>query len=194
MNFLAHIYLSGEDEHLLLGNFIGDLVKGSDRFGFAGPVRRGIDLHRFIDDFTDHHPRWQHSRELLRTGQRKYAGVVTDIFYDHFLALQWNDYHHRPLEEFATEVYAFFESRYEELPPRAQHLLPYMIRHNWLVAYRHYNGLERVLQGMSRRTKFDSNMAEAVLELRKYETELRSDFSSFFPELIAASKRFLEEN
>ena len=36
MNFLAHIYLSGDDPNIQLGNFIGDFVKGrnlADQFG-----------------------------------------------------------------------------------------------------------------------------------------------------------------
>ena len=191
MNFLAHLYLSGDDNELLFGNFIGDLVKGSDRFRYPPPIRKGIELHRFIDDFTDHHPAWQHSRELLREQQHKYAGVVTDILYDHFLALNWNEYHPKPLEEFAPKVYELFQARYEELPERGKHLLPFMIKHNWLVAYKYHEGLERVLLGMSRRTKFESNMAFAVDDLKRNESELRADFTHFFPELIEASRGYL---
>jgi acyl carrier protein phosphodiesterase len=51
MNFLAHIYLSNNDPKIMVGNFIGDFVKGrnfSDRF--EPQIARGIALHRLIDE------------------------------------------------------------------------------------------------------------------------------------------------
>ena len=55
MNYLAHVYLSGSDEFLCIGNFIGDHVKGKAYFDYPETIQNGILLHRKIDYFTDQH-------------------------------------------------------------------------------------------------------------------------------------------
>ena len=102
MNFLAHLYLSGDNEQIIVGNFIGDFVKGRNALQTFDPtIALGIELHRAIDQFTDTHPVVRSSKDRLRPKYRHYAGVIVDIFYDHFLARKWNDYHKTPLPEFA---------------------------------------------------------------------------------------------
>ena len=93
MNFLAHIYLSGSDPDILLGNFMADQIKGRDLSSYGHNVRNGIILHRMIDHFTDTHVVSGEARAILRPSMGKYAGVVLDVFYDHFLATKWNDHH-----------------------------------------------------------------------------------------------------
>src|SRR5436190_842749 len=88
MNFLAHLYLSGDDADVMTGNFIGDFVRGrnlAEQFGEK--IARGIELHRAIDAFTDHHSVVKQSKTRLRPKYGHYSGVIVDIFYDHFLAL-----------------------------------------------------------------------------------------------------------
>ena len=92
MNFLAHLFLSGEPGELMVGNFIADSVKGNAMNDFSEGIQKGIILHRAIDTFTDSHNEMQKSKERLRPRYKKYAPVITDIFYDHFLAVNWQDY------------------------------------------------------------------------------------------------------
>ena len=90
MNFLAHIYLSGDDPNIQLGNFIGDFVKGRNLVEqFGHEIAKGIELHRAIDEFTDKHPIVKLSKVRLREKYRHYAPVIVDIFYDHYLAKNW---------------------------------------------------------------------------------------------------------
>ncbi len=190
MNFLAHLYLSGlEDEDLMLGNFIADMIKGRKVSTFKESIQHGIRLHHKIDNYTDDHPEWKRIRTLLRPSQGKFAGVVTDIFFDHALAIHWEKYHKLSLESFASKVYEILNRRFEDLPPRGQHLLPYMIQHNWLVSYKSVEGISSVLKGMAKRTPYPSNMANAAHTLEIYTYEIQEAFLIFFPDLIRTAGR-----
>src|SRR5690606_38990711 len=101
MNFLSHLYLSGKSTEIIIGNFIGDFVKGAKMDDYPPEVTKGIKLHREIDFFTDNHPVVMKSKDKLRVKHGHYAGVVVDMFYDHFLAVDWESYHPQPLKIFA---------------------------------------------------------------------------------------------
>jgi len=183
MNFLAHAHLSGENDDLLFGNFIADAVKGNGMLNYDGDVRLGIRLHRRIDTFTDKHDIVRKSVGRVRNSFGKYSGIVIDIFYDHFLAVAWSDFHKETLPFFAKRVYQILLNRYQILPDRTKRMLPYLIGQDWLVGYSNFEGLTQVFYGMDRRTDFQSGMRTAVDDLRKNYNELQSDFSMFYPEL-----------
>lgn len=184
MNFLAHAYLSGDNKKILLGNFIGDFIKGRQALAqLEGDVIRGVELHRAIDEYTDNHPVVHESKYRLRPKYRHYAGVIVDVFYDHFLATHWEKFHPRSLEAFAAETYQSVNSFAAILPERFKHMLPYMIRGNWLVGYAEINGVHRALSGMASRSPYESRMELASGDLRKYYKEFENEFERFFPEL-----------
>jgi acyl carrier protein phosphodiesterase len=134
MNFLAHAYLSGDDKKILLGNFIGDFIKGRQALRkFEARIIQGVELHRAIDEFTDNHEVVHESKDRLRPRYRHYAGVIVDVFYDHFLATHWKNFHHQPLADFAADTYQTIESFSDILPVEFKQMLPYMVRGNWLV-------------------------------------------------------------
>lgn len=184
MNFLAHLYLSGNSTELMIGNFIGDSVKGKNYKKYSNGIIEGITLHRKIDTYTDNHQIVMKSKIRLRPNYHKYAGVIVDVFYDHFLAANWIDYSPVPLYEYAQSVYNIMTDNLNNLPERTKEMLPYMVLGNWLVRYAKIDGIDRALKGMATRTKFRSNMEHAAGDLEKdyhlYETE----FKTFFPELI----------
>ena len=183
MNYLAHAYLSGEDEGILIGNFIADAVKGKTMNEYSDEVRRGIILHRFIDEFTDNHPLHKASRAKLHQRYGHYSGVLIDIFYDHFLAKNWQDYSKVSLEEYTDWLYKLLGDHRQILPERIQYMLKYMIPQNWLLNYAHFEGIGRVLRGMANRAKFESQMEHGVDELKLYYNEFEKEFRQFFPEL-----------
>lgn len=190
MNFLAHLYLSGDNAKLMVGNFIGDFVKGRNALEkFEPEIARGIQLHRAIDEFTDTHPVVAQSKNRLRPRYRHYAGVIVDVFYDHFLASNWNVYHPEPLPGYAARVYRLIQSFEPVLPPDVKYMLPYMIGGNWLVNYAKVEGIHRALSGMAQRTSFNSKMDEAVQDLVKDFADFKKEFDIFFPELSAYCKR-----
>lgn len=193
MNYLAHFYLSGNDQNILLGNFMGDFLKASEVQALPESIRKGVMLHRLIDEFTDNHAEVLKSKELVRPFFKKYSPVVIDIFYDHFLALQWNKHHSEKLEEFAPKVYTTLLSNKEKLPKKSLRFLQYLTENNMLVNYRTLNGMERVFQGMSYRASFKSGMEKAHLILQKHFDELETHFTAFFPELDAVCKAQLNQ-
>ena len=71
----------------MIGNFIADFVKGNKKNNYPEGVKAGIELHRSIDDYTDHHEITSVSKSRLYPKQHKYAGPVVDVFYDHFLLI-----------------------------------------------------------------------------------------------------------
>jgi len=194
MNFLAHLYLSGNDADIQLGNFIGDFVKGRNLTEqFEPRIAKGIELHRAIDEFTDKHPIVKLSKERLRPKYRHYAPVIIDIFYDHFLAKNWDRYHNTFLPDYAESVYKMVMSRENILPEKVKWMMPYMIKQNWLTNYARLDGIGRVLNGMSRRTPYDSKMHEAVEDLKFSYKDFEKEFFEFFPMLEAYSREFLSD-
>jgi acyl carrier protein phosphodiesterase len=192
MNFLAHLYLSGDDPEIRLGNFIGDFVRGRDLSARYSPcIFKGILLHREIDEFTDRHPIVKQSKDRLRPKYRHYAPVIVDIFYDHFLAVNWHLYHPQLLPDFAEECYQYLEESLPILPEQVKWMLPHMVRGNWLVNYARVEGIQQALNGMTRRSKFDSKMNESVAELVQSYDEFNTEFKSFFPLLKEHASQFL---
>lgn len=193
MNFLAHIYLSFNQAEVSLGNFIADHVKGKNYQEFSVGVQQGILLHRAIDEFTDQHPLYRQSCKRIFSVQGHYSRVVIDIFYDYFLAAYWKEHHPSELAAFASDFYSLLQSHLDNMPQKTQHLAPYMISQNWLLAYSTQPGIERILKGMHRRTSHASMMDKALLDLQAHEPALKADFDAFFPELIIFSRNKLSQ-
>ena len=191
MNFLAHAFLSGDDDNVLIGNFIADAVKGNNIDKFSEDIHKGILLHREIDKYTDHHPVFIQSRNRIEEEYGRYSGVVIDIYYDHFLAKNWEQYSNTDLSEFALKVYGLMLANYSILPPKSRRILPFMIIHNWLVGYSRFKDLQWVFNGMSRRSKkYNSGMEKAVESLKNDYENFENDFQKFFPEMIEAAVGF----
>ncbi len=183
MNFLAHIYLSGDDTQLQLGNFIADAIKGKKYLTYPEGIQKGILVHRAIDSYTDTHPIVRQSISRLFPKYRHYSGVIVDILYDHYLAANWTNYSETPLEDYCSNFYKLLEDNYELLPKKVQEFLPYMIRDNWLLSYATIPGIAKILDQMNHRTKNVSKMSFAVVELETYYSEFETEFFDFFPKL-----------
>lgn len=184
MNFLAHLYLSGDSDELKIGNFIADFVKGKPSVHIPDNIIKGIALHRLIDTFTDTHPVVKQSIKRLQPTYHKYAGVIVDIFYDHFLAINWSLFSQEPLPVFASKTYALMNSNKAILPEAMHQMFYYMQKQNWLVSYGQLEGVARVLEGMAHRTTFLSNMELAIHDLERDYEEYNKEFLLYFPLLI----------
>lgn len=184
MNFLAHLYLSGESEGVKTGNFIGDYVKGTKFEQYQGDIRRGIVLHRAIDDFTDRNPHFNSAKRLFSPHFRRYAGIVTDVVFDHFLAKKWPEYSTVRLRDFSRHSHAVLLSQYLKLPFRVQQFLPFMIRHRRLESYATLDGLEKALRIMSDYTTLPPGSRQAVETVKMHEEQLTCIFVRFMEEII----------
>lgn len=193
MNYLAHIYLSGDNDLVKIGNFMADSIKGKNYKNYEKDIQVGILLHRNIDTFTDAHPTVRQSTKRLHEKYSHYSSVIVDILYDHFLAKNWANYCNVSLEDYTDDFYASVTEHFEILPLRIQKMMPYMMTDNWLLSYASLDGIARVLEGMNRRTKHRSGMNRAIDDLEFFYTEFETEFTSFFDELIQFSKEKLLE-
>ena len=187
MNFLAHIYLSGDNDLMKIGNFMADGIHGKHFDTFPIAIQKGIILHRSIDTFTDAHPIFRQSTKRLHANYHHYSGIIVDIFYDHFLAKNWSNYSDERLEDYSERFYQSLRDNYDDLTPKTQKMMPYLIEHNWLLSYQTIEGIESVLTKMDTRMKLDSNMRFSVAELKTYYSDFESEFTAFFSALIIHS-------
>jgi acyl carrier protein phosphodiesterase len=184
MNFLAHLFLSCEQDSLLVGNFMADFVRNKDLPQFTAPIVQGIHLHRQIDTFTDNHPLVRQGARRLHARHSKYAGVLIDLFYDYLLIEQWQRFSGESLERFTQRTYAVLESHIDIMPLSLQQRLPGMISGNWLMSYGHEDGLAYAIERMKNRVSRPAYLNESIQSLRDHHAELTKEFLAFFPDLI----------
>ncbi len=193
MNFLAHFYLSYNEEPLIVGNFIADAVKGRRLNDYKPAIQKGIRLHRSIDDFTDKHPLVQETKKHLRQHHGKYAPVIADVFYDHFLAANWNNYHDKSLPQFAGDIYSILGKNIFVFPLKAQLAFTYMASNNWLANYASLAGIQKALTGLGKRTPYANTMHLAAQTLEADYALYQEHFNAFFPELEKHAESFLQK-
>lgn len=187
MNFLAHIYLSVDNDLMKIGNFMADGIHGKNFDTFPMEIQKGIILHRSIDTFTDAHPVFRQSTKRLHANYHHYSGIIVDIFYDHFLAKNWSHYSNEKLEDYSERFYQSLRDNYNDLTLKTQKMMPYLIEYNWLLSYQTIEGIESVLAKMDTRMKHDSNMRFSISELKTFYSDFESEFTAFFTELIIHS-------
>jgi acyl carrier protein phosphodiesterase len=192
MNILAHFYCSHKDhsasnDGVVVGNFIGDFVRGSVFEGMDASVVRGVRLHRAIDRFTDAHALPRKSADRLRAEFGRYAPVIVDVLYDHLLAREWQRFSAVPLNVFAEQIYHICQKNLHQMPEAVRKFVPHMIQHNWLVNYGTRFGMERSLEGLSRRAQYGSGFERSLATLDAEFEGFRDDFLAFFPALHDAS-------
>jgi acyl carrier protein phosphodiesterase len=193
VNYLAHAYLSFGNPKILIGNFIGDFVRGDIENSYEKDIVAGIKLHWEIDKYTDNHPVVKEAQSILRPEYGRYSTVITDMYFDYFLGRYWKNYSPIPIEEFAENVYANIEEHKEILPEKFLMTFGYMKYYNWLTGYGDLDGIRRALTGMSKRTKFDSKMETAHLFLDQHHEYLKVHFGDFFEDVVSFSKKTLAE-
>ena len=187
MNYLAHTFLSHESDAAIVGALLGDFVKGPLGEGYPPAIRDAIRLHRAIDRYTDQHEIVTTSRVRVSRARRRFAGILVDVFYDHFLAVNWNRFCATPLEVFTARVYTALQPQIATYPQRLQTVLPHMTREDWLASYAQIDSVDAALNGIARRFNRFARarvLEDAVQELTDNYAALESDFLAFFPELV----------
>ena len=188
MNFLTHLFLSGDAPGLLVGNLMGDFVKGRLDGRFPPDIERGILLHRKIDSFAGQNRNFLRSKRRLDPSFGLYRGVLVDLFYDHFLAAHWEDYADVSLSFFISDTWRVLCEHREFLPDKLRRIVPFLFR-DWLPSYSDIGGIAAVLHRMSRfRLKRANRLWEGAEALSRYYGGLYGDFREFFPELLAFSE------
>lgn len=192
MNYLAHLYLADDSPEALVGAMLGDFVKGTGPHPFSPGILAGIALHQRIDRFTDGHPIVQQSKARIAPARRRFAGILVDVFYDHYLARDWVSYTAEPLAQFSQRVYRVLEAYEAQLPQRLQQVLPALVQQDWLMTYATQAGIALTLERMSRRLKRANPLAEGIQDLERHYGAIALDFHEFFPELRAFVQGFAQ--
>ena len=192
MNYLAHLVLSGKNEDVLFGNFIADAVKGKEYKKFNASIQKGILLHRFIDDFTDHHPKCLAGKRRMYAKLPKVSGILLDILYDHILLKNWEKYFSIEPDKFINSSYELLDAKIEHMPERISYMYHYMRKDNWLINYQYEWGLYRSIAGIEKRITPTINLEAFKLLFNENRVAYFSEFDAFFPDILEKSKAFLE--
>jgi len=193
MNYLAHAYLSFGKPGILVGNMISDFVKGRKKYDYPPDIQQGIALHREIDSFTDTHSATKEAKEIFRSAYRLYSGAIMDIVYDHFLALDENEFTDQSLKAFTINTYATLDLFTVHFPEKFSLMYPYMKSHNWLYHYRYREGIQKSFGGLVRRARYLEESDTAYLLFTTHYEELKRIYNLFFPELKTMAMNFVKQ-
>jgi acyl carrier protein phosphodiesterase len=197
MNYLAHLYLSEDSEESMLGSVIADFVKGPLVDQYPAEILTAIDTHRKVDAFTDTHDMVLKSRKLFSSKRRRFAGIIIDVVFDHFLARNWSLYSELELDEFITKSYSMLKRYRKLLPGDSKFGVPKMIEEDWLGSYRYLDAigitLDKISRRIERRFNRENNLSGAIEEVRSNYSKLETSFKVFFPALISYVEN-LEKN
>ena len=193
MNFLAHFALSNESQNLCTGSFLGDFVKGKLSGQYNREVEIGIRFHRAVDAYTDHHLLTKLSRARFGNRFTRIGGIMTDIAYDHFLALSWDNFYDEPLSLFSKRVLKDVLT-FKSLPGEAERLAKIMLRTNSLRNYKDEKFLREASLSLHIRLNERTPMIEAPEKIINMKKELSGDFRLFYPQLMKFAAEWLKEN
>jgi len=188
MNYLAHLYLSEDSEESIIGSIIADFVKGPLVDQYNPTILKAIQIHRKIDAFTDTHEMVLKSRKLFSSNRRRFAGIIIDVAFDHFLAKNWSSYSNLELDEFINKSYAIIKRYRKLLPGDLMFAVPKMIGEDWLGSYRYLDAIGVTLDKISKRIEMkfsrENNLSGAIDEVKSNYEKLETNFNVFFPGLI----------
>lgn len=185
MNHLAHAFLAGTDDEVLLGGLLGDFWRGAPDPHWPARIRAGVVLHRKIDVYTDSHADVAAARALFAPPLRRYAGILLDVYFDHVLAANWPQHAREPLATLSARVEELLRANRHWLPARLNRFAGYFRQAGLFSTYADRDVIERVLGGISQRLRHDNPLASAGPALWEREAELRAVFARFFPGLAA---------
>lgn len=198
MNFLAHLLLSGDRDGVIMGNYAGDFVKGllteEKTVGWNRDYLLGVRLHRFIDSYTDSHEVVRAAKHVVALKHGKLAGIILDIYFDYFLAKDFQQFSHESLAEYSERMYSVFKKNENLIPVQMQQMVNAMVRQDWLTTYSTIDGIALTFNRLSRRAGFLAPIHDAWEELKYNEAYYFEQFSIFFPELRSYAVQFLEEH
>jgi acyl carrier protein phosphodiesterase len=201
INYLAHLYFASPTPESMVGNLLPDFTKKITEQEYSNEIIQGVELHRFIDAYTDKHPVFKQSRSRISTERRRFSAVLVDIFYDHFLATNWEQYSSNSLLE-STQFYynsllestQFYYTQLSQaempIPVRLEEAIERMPKIDLLYNYRTLKGIEHAVNRVSQRIRFENNLHGGIVELENNFTDLQDDFDLFFCDLQEAVARY----
>jgi acyl carrier protein phosphodiesterase len=190
MNFLAHLYLADDTAESVIGNLLGDFKKGLIDDCYPPDVNQGIRLHRAVDAYTDRHEEFSLCRGMLPPEYRRFAGIIVDMFWDHFLAENWGEYSSEPLEAFSQRMYDYLQHPPCDLPERMVFMVNLMEREDLLTRSRDLKSLAIALHRVGDRLDRGPFFEASIEQLKQNYEALDESFRRYFPQLIQFAASF----
>ena len=194
MNYLGHLILSGENEDIIFGNFIGDAIKGKKYENWPNNIQKGILLHRFIDSYTDSHSAYLNSKRRFYKSFPKMGGIITDILYDNLVWRNWRQHNIKNPKDLIKPFYKTIDSRTEMLPKKMIPLYYIMKKDKWLTSYKHDEGIISSLTKFGVRIGYADNLGLAFKLYKDNVTLFNDEFNEFFSDIIPESKNFIQNS
>ncbi len=192
LNFLGHIVLARDSAESRIGNLLGDFVKGlpsafPDEYG--AELVDGILMHRAVDVFTDRHPAFLRARGLLAPERRRFAGIVVDIFFDHFLSIRWERWMDGKKEDFVSRFYGELVAfRLPRITADFPEITARMVEQDWLGTYASLEGMDLTLRRVSARSPRLAPMIGSMDDLAENFAQFEECFEEFFPDVRTFAK------
>jgi acyl carrier protein phosphodiesterase len=190
MNYLGHLYLSGNDTGLMQANLYGDFIKGTHLSHLPEVIQRGIQLHRSIDHFIDNHPVIRALLPVLRTDLPKVAGIAVDIFLDHLMAKNWKLFHPQPLGDYLQAVYRSFDLGNPDYSSDYLTFLRHLVQRNWISNYPSLEAVDKMSRSIASQLSFPNKLADGKAVFLIHENAITE---AFFEYMRAANEHFLPE-
>jgi acyl carrier protein phosphodiesterase len=190
MNFLAHTYLSGDNSLIRIGNFMGDWIKGNEFKKYPDDIQKGVLIHRSIDYYTDNHPIVKQSKNRFNEKYHKYSGILIDVYYDHFLAREWENFSSVPYPEYLLKLKEDLMKDMVHFSDEIQEFIPRFMNYGWMASYATIDGIQKVLTGMVKHTSLPDKTDDALEIFEMYYNDFRQEFYDYFPQLVD----YIEEN
>jgi acyl carrier protein phosphodiesterase len=194
MNFLGHAFIARNYPHLIAGNFAGDGYKGNlDNFDHLPKnIIDGVRLHRFIDDYTDHHPEIMKAGQILQDkGIKRIAFIATDIILDFYLGKNWANYSAKDYEEFVYKVYDETDPYLDDLDDEFNFLYVRLKKYGWMLDYKTEEGIQKILRQFSKRIKFENDLDKCFAIYKSEEKTFDEHFKKFLVDIEASSIEFI---
>lgn len=183
MNYLAHLSLAQPNSDSLTGNLMGDFMKGVRLADLPLSVQNGIHNHRAVDRFTDHHAAIERLKPLFSERYRRFAGIIIDISFDHFLTKYWQTFHNIPLRTFLDQSYQGLLAGWDHMPPRMLNVVERMAAQDWLSGYARFEQVGFALDRVAQRIRFSNNFSDAGVEAEQHYADLEQGFLELYPAL-----------
>lgn len=191
MNYLAHLHIADHCQSSLLGNLLGDFVKGDPDAQYVRPVAKGIRLHRFVDAYTDSHGVVRDAKLCFSSDTRRFSPIALDMFWDHCLARKWSDYHGLSLAAFVTQSQCRVNAEQTmRVPDRFKRVSGAMWQGGWLESYSDFSNIEFALQRMSQRSERMGKLADCFISLNQHYAQLQDLFDVLYPDVLEQAKLF----
>ncbi|TRY33228.1 DUF479 domain-containing protein [Aliiglaciecola sp. M165] len=195
MNYVAHIHLAHVSKTSLLGNFMGDFVKGQAYRSLPDELSRGVQLHRKIDTFTDQHSSVLRLKRNFPDNIRRMSGVVLDIYFDHLLCRYWEKYSENSLEQVLDRFYQELEHSTTQLSGRYSQVKQGLLEHRWLVTYQNLENCLEIFFNIEKRLSRQVSFAEQSYQyLLANQADIEEHFLSFYPELVGYTHSITHSN